>query len=207
MSAARAALTPVAPPDVNALIKACADCRAAMSKAQRNRSERPDRVRAAKARLADAEFRRDAAQIEAEAGGDADATTFALLDAAVNTAKADVEALHRNTTAEAAIIETLRGRLTDARMALCKATEPQRNAVLKIAEARYASGIQQIRDAVTIIGKLQDEMLPSRMRIMDIEPGAFAFDRTTPSPDIVDTLLEIDPAVREIDTALRQIIR
>jgi hypothetical protein len=202
-------LNPVGSADIDfaPLIEACAASRAAFMKAKKLRSERPDRLRAAKAKLADAEFRRDATQLEADAGADVDATRFALLDAEVVAAQADLDAANRGARAEAAAIEALRGRLSEARIALFRAIGPQREAALKIAEARYLSGVQMIKDAVTIAGKLKDEMLPVRMRILDFAPGTYVWDQSSPSPEIVELLLEIDPALREIDSAQQQVLR
>ena len=189
--------------DLEAQIAACAKARAVFDNAKRLRTERPDRMRAAKNKLTEAEHSRDALQAQADAGGDVDHNRLAMLDAQCKSAHAELDANVRSAHADGVAVEALRSRLTDARSELCDAMSPQVERARALAQAKYAAGLQSIRDAVTIVGKLDDEMLPVRFVVPDIEYGAQAFGRVRPSPDVVDLLLAIDPAIRERDTALR----
>jgi hypothetical protein len=153
------------------------------------------------------QFQRDKLQTEYDAGGDVDYNKLAMLDTAAKAAEAELDSTVRSAHADNAAIETLRGRLTDAHAALCIAMAPQVDRARAVARAKYAAGLQEIRDAVVILGRTDDEMLPLRMKIPDIEPGGFAFGRVTPSPDVVDLLLEFDAGIRERDVALRAMIR
>jgi hypothetical protein len=193
--------------DLETQIAACAKARAVFDNAKRLRSERPDRMRAAKNKLAEAEHARDALQAQADAGGDVDFNRLAMLDAQCKSAQAELDANVRSAHADGVAIEALRSRLSDVHAALNEAMRPQVERARLLAQSKYAAGLQSIRDAVVIIGKLDDEMVPVRFTVPDIEYGSQAFSRVRPSPDVVDLLLAIDPAVRERDTALRAAMR
>ena len=206
-----AARKAAAPAELQSAVDACSKARHAFEAAVSNQSSASARIKAARDRVDAADAIHAAIEAENDAiaavGGHVDHLRLATASAALTAAKSELAAIERAVRGNAAAIEALRQRCSavhdDLSNLLQTATAPLRAE----AAAKYADGIQRIRDAIAITDALDDANTKLKVVIPEMAGCNCRFIYSVPSAPVVEAMKPFDAALREQRVALARLLR
>ena len=200
-----------APADLQSAIEACALARKAFEAATASQSTASvrtkigrDRVEAAEAAHAAVEAENDAV---AAVGGQVDHLGLATASAELASARSELAAIERSVRGNSNAVETLRQRCSDAHDQLSFTLQAATVPLRADAAAKYAAGLQLLRDAMTITDMLDDANDGAHVKIPDSRGGDARWITVRASAEVAMAFGTFQPAIFEQRQALRRLLR
>ena len=197
--------------DLQSAIEACALARRAFEAATASQSTAAARVHAARFRVEHVEAAHAAIEAENDAisavGGKVDQVQISTAAAELTSAKYELAAVERATRGGAAAIETLRERASTAHDVLSQALQIATAALRADAAAKYAAGLQLLRDALATTDALDDQNDGAHVKVPDTRGSDTRWVTVTASADVSTSLQPFQPALFEQRQALRRLLR